>query len=412
MPICPTCQQQVYHAEQIMGPNRQMYHKPCLVCLNCKTRVDPGGLQEHAGKVYCRNCHRMLFSPRGEWAASSVTRSSWLTGGGVVGTDLRSANVYNPSTPPSRPGPSTPNRQPAYHDSYSTPTQQSSLATSTTTWTTEQHPTTLGTTGKIELKGFGTMDDLIAKGSRLEIGGPSRGRRETVDPQDLEQEEEEGRNEVDMGYTPFRVVPRSSVRPAQPPAQEEPHDLPLSTQSVRSHPGSMMMEGNGTGKKAGPPPTVRPKPKELGSGRPLPVPPGPRSGMMSSSGTPATVEPSPGSTDPQAMTETAPEPAVKTSTAAKNEPDSAPAPAPSTPVRPTIPPTSSSSPSRPTWTHSKPPRTPGTTPSSATGDTCPSCEKRVYLMEAVTALSRKWHKGCLKVSERIRGHPLPQSLGG
>jgi hypothetical protein len=65
MPACPTCHLPVYHAEQTIGPNRQMYHKPCLVCLHCKNRVDPGGLQEHAGEAYCRNCHRMLFSPRG-----------------------------------------------------------------------------------------------------------------------------------------------------------------------------------------------------------------------------------------------------------------------------------------------------------------------------------------------------------
>lgn len=64
-PLCPTCSRPVYHAEQTIGPGRRMYHKPCLVCSSCKTRVDPGALQEHAGEAYCRNCHRMLFSPRG-----------------------------------------------------------------------------------------------------------------------------------------------------------------------------------------------------------------------------------------------------------------------------------------------------------------------------------------------------------
>jgi hypothetical protein len=65
MSICPTCNKAVYHAEQVMGPGRVLYHKPCLVCNGCQKRLDPGALQEHDGKPYCRNCHKMMFSPRG-----------------------------------------------------------------------------------------------------------------------------------------------------------------------------------------------------------------------------------------------------------------------------------------------------------------------------------------------------------
>lgn len=70
-----------------------------------------------------------------------------------------------------------------------------------------------------------------------------------------------------------------------------------------------------------------------------------------------------------------------------------------------IPPTSSQTPPRQTPTRPsggqlRSPLTKTTTPvGGGLGSTpiCPTCEKRVYLMEAVTALGNKWHKGCLRV---------------
>lgn len=62
--VCPRCSKQVYAAEQAFGPERQIYHKACLTCTSCNTRLALGGFQDHEGDPYCRNCHRRLFAPR------------------------------------------------------------------------------------------------------------------------------------------------------------------------------------------------------------------------------------------------------------------------------------------------------------------------------------------------------------
>ncbi|GHJ84478.1 hypothetical protein NliqN6_0880 [Naganishia liquefaciens] len=83
-PRCAACGQLAYHAEQVMGPARKIYHKPCLQCTQCRKRLDPGSLVEHEAEPFCRRCHGLLFGTR----------------------DLRSANVFAgsgnapPVTPP------------------------------------------------------------------------------------------------------------------------------------------------------------------------------------------------------------------------------------------------------------------------------------------------------------------------
>ncbi|OSC99973.1 LIM-domain-containing protein [Trametes coccinea BRFM310] len=63
-PICPRCTKAVYAAEQIMGPGRKLYHKPCLACKNCGKRLDSFSLVEHNEEPYCKNCHVKLFGTR------------------------------------------------------------------------------------------------------------------------------------------------------------------------------------------------------------------------------------------------------------------------------------------------------------------------------------------------------------
>ncbi|EIN05902.1 hypothetical protein PUNSTDRAFT_73819 [Punctularia strigosozonata HHB-11173 SS5] len=50
-PICPRCNKAVYAAEQVMGPGRKLYHKPCLSCMICKKRLDSYNLVEHNHEV-------------------------------------------------------------------------------------------------------------------------------------------------------------------------------------------------------------------------------------------------------------------------------------------------------------------------------------------------------------------------
>ncbi|KAJ7468509.1 hypothetical protein FB451DRAFT_1256461 [Mycena latifolia] len=59
--ICPRCSKAVYAAEQIMGPGRKFYHKPCLSCMTCKKRLDSYTLLEHDQEPYCKSCHAKNF---------------------------------------------------------------------------------------------------------------------------------------------------------------------------------------------------------------------------------------------------------------------------------------------------------------------------------------------------------------
>ncbi|KIY69259.1 hypothetical protein CYLTODRAFT_420866, partial [Cylindrobasidium torrendii FP15055 ss-10] len=47
----------VYQAEQVMGPGRKAYHRPCLACMTCKKRLDAYTLLEHNEQPYCKPCH-------------------------------------------------------------------------------------------------------------------------------------------------------------------------------------------------------------------------------------------------------------------------------------------------------------------------------------------------------------------
>ncbi|ESK87689.1 cysteine and glycine-rich protein 3 (cardiac lim protein) [Moniliophthora roreri MCA 2997] len=63
-PICPRCSKAVYAAEQVMGPGRKLYHKPCLACTLCNKRLDSYTLLEHDQEPYCKSCHVKNFGTR------------------------------------------------------------------------------------------------------------------------------------------------------------------------------------------------------------------------------------------------------------------------------------------------------------------------------------------------------------
>ncbi|KAJ4481071.1 hypothetical protein J3R30DRAFT_3463960 [Lentinula aciculospora] len=63
-PKCPRCQKAVYLAEQVIGPGRKLYHKPCLACTTCNKRLDSLSLLEHNEEPYCKSCHIKNFGTR------------------------------------------------------------------------------------------------------------------------------------------------------------------------------------------------------------------------------------------------------------------------------------------------------------------------------------------------------------
>ncbi|CAA7261957.1 unnamed protein product [Cyclocybe aegerita] len=63
-PICPRCSKAVYLAEQVLGPGRKLYHKPCLTCMICSKRLDSFTLLEHDEQPYCKSCHLKNFGTR------------------------------------------------------------------------------------------------------------------------------------------------------------------------------------------------------------------------------------------------------------------------------------------------------------------------------------------------------------
>ncbi|KAH7868305.1 uncharacterized protein C8R40DRAFT_845531 [Lentinula edodes] len=63
-PKCPRCQKAVYLAEQVIGPGRKLYHKPCLACTTCNKRLDSLSLLEHNEEPYCKSCHVKNFGTR------------------------------------------------------------------------------------------------------------------------------------------------------------------------------------------------------------------------------------------------------------------------------------------------------------------------------------------------------------
>ncbi|KAJ1968662.1 hypothetical protein H4R35_006365 [Dimargaris xerosporica] len=83
-PKCPRCNKSVYVAEQAIGPNGP-WHRSCLTCASCHTRLDSNRLVDKDGEAYCRMCHNRLFGPRGYK----------LAGGTAAPTDSPTASPIN-----------------------------------------------------------------------------------------------------------------------------------------------------------------------------------------------------------------------------------------------------------------------------------------------------------------------------
>ncbi|KAF9649680.1 LIM-domain-containing protein [Thelephora ganbajun] len=63
-PVCPKCGELVYFAEQTKAIG-QTFHKGCLRCSECDTRLNPGRLSERDARPYCHRCYAKLYGPQG-----------------------------------------------------------------------------------------------------------------------------------------------------------------------------------------------------------------------------------------------------------------------------------------------------------------------------------------------------------
>ncbi|KAJ1968696.1 hypothetical protein IWQ62_001084 [Dispira parvispora] len=77
-PKCPRCDRSVYVAEQAVGPGGP-WHRSCLTCAQCNTRLDSGRFVDKEGEAYCRICYNKLFGPKGYKLAGGTSPASQET---------------------------------------------------------------------------------------------------------------------------------------------------------------------------------------------------------------------------------------------------------------------------------------------------------------------------------------------
>ncbi|KAI0299003.1 hypothetical protein B0F90DRAFT_1912426 [Multifurca ochricompacta] len=99
-PVCPRCSKAVYAAEQVMGPGRKLYHKPCLTCASCGVRLDSFRLLEHDEEPYCKNCHSKNFGTRDLRQANLPHKAGDPTLSPSRATGPSTSSPQNPVTSP------------------------------------------------------------------------------------------------------------------------------------------------------------------------------------------------------------------------------------------------------------------------------------------------------------------------
>jgi len=65
-PLCSICQKACYPQEAVTY-DKQLYHKSCFRCLNCKNEVSISAVAMIQGKLYCKTCFQRLFKTRGKY---------------------------------------------------------------------------------------------------------------------------------------------------------------------------------------------------------------------------------------------------------------------------------------------------------------------------------------------------------
>jgi len=65
-PKCSICDKACYPQEALTY-DKQLYHKSCFRCLNCKNEVSISAVAMIQGKLYCKTCFQRLFKTRGKY---------------------------------------------------------------------------------------------------------------------------------------------------------------------------------------------------------------------------------------------------------------------------------------------------------------------------------------------------------
>jgi len=65
-PKCSICDKACYPQEAVTY-DKQLYHKSCFKCLNCKNEVSISAVAMIQGKLYCKTCFQRLFKTRGKY---------------------------------------------------------------------------------------------------------------------------------------------------------------------------------------------------------------------------------------------------------------------------------------------------------------------------------------------------------
>ncbi|XP_015791240.1 cysteine and glycine-rich protein 1 [Tetranychus urticae] len=63
--ICPRCNKAVYMAERMMGGGSAWHKTSCFNCKECHKRLESTTLCEKDREIYCKNCYRKNWGPKG-----------------------------------------------------------------------------------------------------------------------------------------------------------------------------------------------------------------------------------------------------------------------------------------------------------------------------------------------------------
>ena len=108
-PRCPRCEDRVYFNEEKKALGKS-WHTRCFTCALCKKSLSTHNCANHDDEIYCTNCHRKNFGPKGYGFAggaaglstdATTSLASRATPAGVNGEQPQVQHVAPPQVQPS-----------------------------------------------------------------------------------------------------------------------------------------------------------------------------------------------------------------------------------------------------------------------------------------------------------------------